>query len=161
MPVSTRKRGGFNSRQVSGQESGLDENVYGAGARQHADLKGESVPCRPTFRAPRSDRFTFSPSGDGISIATLVKPAMEANRVLAASTNVGALTVAELDLRELHLIKKALAIAVLAIERMPSEFQSSSDQTDMKGLLDRLISSDIELARYARAARIAVTGDPD
>lgn len=63
--------------------------------------------------------------------------------------------------RELHLVKKALAIAVLAIERQPGPFQSDSDQTDMKDLLDRLIGGDTELAYYARAARIAVTGQPD
>lgn len=63
--------------------------------------------------------------------------------------------------RELHLVKKALAIAVLAIERQPGPFQSSSDQADMKALLDRLITSDVELEHYARAAKIAVTGDPD
>ena len=63
--------------------------------------------------------------------------------------------------RELHLVKKALAIAVLAIERQPGPFQSSSAQADMKALLDRLITSDVELEHYARAAKIAVTGDPD
>ena len=68
---------------------------------------------------------------------------------------------AELEPRELHLIEKALAIAVLAIGRMPGEFQSSSDQADMKALLDRIIASDTEMAHYVRAARIAVTGDPD
>lgn len=68
---------------------------------------------------------------------------------------------AEFRDRELHLVKKALAIAVLAIERQPGPFQSSSDQTDMKDLLDRLIVRDTELAFYARAARIAVTGEPD
>jgi len=31
----------------------------------------------------------------------------------------------------------------------------------MKALLDRLITSDVELEHYARAAKIAVTGDPD
>jgi hypothetical protein len=71
------------------------------------------------------------------------------------------LTVAEFQLRELHLVKKALAIAILAIERQPSEFQSLSDQADMRALLDQLIASDSELAHYARAAKIAVTGDPD
>ena len=60
--------------------------------------------------------------------------------------------------RELHLVKKALAIAVLAIERQPGPFQSTSDQADMKALLDGLIGSDTELAYYARAAQIAVTG---
>lgn len=63
--------------------------------------------------------------------------------------------------RDLHLVKKALAIAILAIGRQPGPFQSVSDQTDMKSLLDRLIASDVELAGYLRAARIAVTGEPD
>ncbi len=68
---------------------------------------------------------------------------------------------AEFRDRDLHLVKKALAIAVMAIERQPGPFQSSSDQTDMKALLDRLIESDVELEHYARAARIAVTGKPE
>ncbi len=68
---------------------------------------------------------------------------------------------AEFTGRELHLVKKALAIAVLAIERQPGPFQSTSDQNDMKALLDGLIESDTELAFYARAAQIAVTGEPD
>ena len=65
---------------------------------------------------------------------------------------------AEFRGRDLHLVKKALAIAVLAIERMPGPFQSGSDMTDMKSLLDLLIESDVELEHYARAAHIAVTG---
>ena len=68
---------------------------------------------------------------------------------------------AEFHLRELHLVKKALAIAVLAIERQPGPFQSVSDQADMKALLDRLMTSDDELAEYMRSAKIAVTGQPD
>jgi hypothetical protein len=67
---------------------------------------------------------------------------------------------AEFTGRDLHLVKKALAIAVLAIERQPGPFQSASDQSDM-ALLDGLIENDTELAHYARAARIAVTGEPD
>ena len=63
--------------------------------------------------------------------------------------------------RDLHLVKKALAIAVLAIDRQPGPFQSASDQSDMKALLDDLIENDTELAFYAHAARIAVTGEPD
>jgi len=66
---------------------------------------------------------------------------------------------AEFSGRDLHLVKKALAIAVLAIERMPGPFQSGSDMTDMKGLLDRLIESDVELEHYAVAAHIAVSGE--
>jgi hypothetical protein len=67
----------------------------------------------------------------------------------------------ELNGRDLHLVKKALAIATLAIEQRPGSFQSTSDQTDMKELLSRMIDSDVELEHYARAARIAVTGEPD
>jgi hypothetical protein len=61
----------------------------------------------------------------------------------------------------LHLVKKALVIAVLAIEGQPGPFQSMSDQADMKVMLEHLISSDTELVHYTRAARIAVTGEPD
>jgi hypothetical protein len=68
---------------------------------------------------------------------------------------------AEFAGRELHLVKKALAIAVLVIERTPGPFQSSSDQADMKAVLDQIIASDTELATYTRSARIAVTGEPD
>jgi hypothetical protein len=69
--------------------------------------------------------------------------------------------VAEFRDRELHLVKKALAIATLAIELQPGPFQSTSDQADMKALLDEIIESDIELAYYVRAARITVTGKPE
>ena len=68
---------------------------------------------------------------------------------------------AEFTGRDLHLVKKALAIAALAIERQPGPLQSASDQSDMKALLDGLIENDTELAHYARAARIAVTGEPN
>ena len=68
----------------------------------------------------------------------------------------------ELAGRDLHLVKKALAITVLAIQRSPEgPFRSESDLTDIKALLDTLIESDVELEYYARAARIAVTGRPD
>ncbi len=68
----------------------------------------------------------------------------------------------ELSGRDLHLVKKAPAIAVAAIARMPEgPFRSDSDMTDMKTLLDKMIESDVELEHYARAARIAVTGKPD
>jgi hypothetical protein len=67
---------------------------------------------------------------------------------------------AEFILRDLHLVKEALAIAVLAIERQPGPYQSFSDQDDMKDLLDQLIESDVELAHYTRAARISVNGAP-
>ena len=67
----------------------------------------------------------------------------------------------ELAGRDLHLVKKALAIAVAAIERMPEgPFRSDSDMADMKALLDTMIESDNELAHYARSAHIALTGKP-
>lgn len=68
---------------------------------------------------------------------------------------------AEFTGRDLHLVKKALAIAVLAIERQPGPLQSVPDQSDMKALLDEVIENDAELAHYAHAARVAVTGEPD
>lgn len=67
---------------------------------------------------------------------------------------------AELTGRDLHLIKKALSIAVLAMERRPGPFQSGSDQADMKRLLDQLIASDAEMAHYARSARLVMDGGP-
>jgi hypothetical protein len=68
---------------------------------------------------------------------------------------------AELNHRELHLVKKALAIAVFGIEQQDGPLQSASDQADMKALLDRMVASDTELAHYVRAARIAITGQSD
>ena len=62
--------------------------------------------------------------------------------------------------RDLHLVKKALAIAVLAIVRQPGDFQPFSDQTDMEALLEALIENDVELEHYTRSARMAVTGEP-
>ena len=67
---------------------------------------------------------------------------------------------AEFALRDLHLVKKALAIAILAIERQPGPLQSLSDQADMKVLLGA-VCGDEELEHYMRSARIAVTGKPD
>lgn len=68
---------------------------------------------------------------------------------------------AEFTGRDLHLVKKALAIAALAIEGQPGPFQSGSDLSDMKALLDEIIENDTELAYYARVARIAVIGAPN
>jgi hypothetical protein len=72
--------------------------------------------------------------------------------IVSSINPVRSIALAESVLRDLHLVK-ALAIAVLAIERQPGPFQSVSDQTDMKALLDGLISSHTELAFYLRAAR--------
>lgn len=67
----------------------------------------------------------------------------------------------QIDLRELHLVKKALAIAVLAIEAKPGPFQSGSDMNDMKALLSDIMKNDDELAHYMRSARIAYFGGPE
>jgi len=66
---------------------------------------------------------------------------------------------ATIELRDLHLVKKALAIAVLAMERQRGPLQSGSDQHDMKLLLERL-ADDAEMELYTRAAWIALTGEP-
>jgi hypothetical protein len=66
---------------------------------------------------------------------------------------------AEFRGRALHLLKKALAIAVLAIERQPGQFQPFSDHADMKAPLDALIQNDVEFEHYARSAKMAVTGE--
>jgi hypothetical protein len=81
-----------------------------------------------------------------ISNEAEIKSTVRPLRIIFRRTSNGAATVAELNPRELRLIKKALEIAVLAVERMPGEFQSSSDQADMKALLDQMIGSDTELA---------------
>jgi hypothetical protein len=62
-----------------------------------------------------------------------------------------------LELREVHLVKHALAIAILAIERQSGPLQPQSDQHDMKVLFDRL-ASDMEAEHYVRGAWLAVTG---
>lgn len=64
---------------------------------------------------------------------------------------------ATLELRDLHLVKKALAIAVLAIERQAGPLQPGCDLRDMKLLMDRLASGD-EMEHYTRSAWIALTG---
>lgn len=67
----------------------------------------------------------------------------------------------ELKMRELLLVKKALAIAALAIEKQPGPLQAERDMVDMKVLLGKMVDSDTELAMLVRSARIAVTGSPD
>ena len=73
----------------------------------------------------------------------------------------GKVRLAEFAGRDLHLVKKALAISILAIERQPGPFQSISDMADMKRLLADLIESETELEHYAKAAHTAVTGESD
>lgn len=66
----------------------------------------------------------------------------------------------DLSGRDMHLIKKALAIGVAAIEQQPEEFgviRALSDQRDMKDLLDRIVD-DGEMETYTRSAIIVMTG---
>jgi len=60
--------------------------------------------------------------------------------------------------RQLHLVKKALAIAALAMEPRPGRAQPTSDYADVKALLGEITESDVELAYYFIAARMAITG---
>lgn len=66
---------------------------------------------------------------------------------------------ATLDLRDMHLIKKALAISVLVLEKQTGPFGSPNDLFDMKLLLERLTDTS-DLEHYMRSAQIAVTGSP-
>ncbi|MFD1911320.1 hypothetical protein [Halodurantibacterium flavum] len=68
---------------------------------------------------------------------------------------------AEFRDRDLFLVKKALAIAILAIERQPGALQPASDCQDMKTILGELVGNPAELAQLMRSARIAVTGQPE
>jgi hypothetical protein len=65
---------------------------------------------------------------------------------------------ASIEMRDLHLVKKALSIAVLALGRQSGPLQSQDDLLDMKLLLERLTSG-AELEHYLRVARIVVLGD--
>jgi len=66
---------------------------------------------------------------------------------------------ASIEMRDLHLVKKALSIAVLILERHSGPLQSTDDLFDMKLLLERLTSAS-ELEHYLKAAQIAVMGFP-
>lgn len=65
---------------------------------------------------------------------------------------------ANIEMRDLHLVKKALSIAVLVLERQYGPMQAPDDLFDMKLLLERLTGG-TELEHYAKGARIVVLGD--
>jgi hypothetical protein len=69
--------------------------------------------------------------------------------------DIWSLAVAEFTSREMHVIKRALAIAALAVERVTE--RSNSDDANLKALLIKLVKSDVELVMYVREARIALT----
>jgi hypothetical protein len=66
----------------------------------------------------------------------------------------------ELDARQAYLVRKALAIAVLAIERQEGALQPVSDMNDMRQMLEQMVGDETVLAHLQRSARIAVTGQP-
>jgi hypothetical protein len=68
----------------------------------------------------------------------------------------------QIEGRQLHLVKKALAVATLAIEdQEDGPFRPTSDQADMKDLLSELTSSEAELEHYLQSARLVMQGGPD
>jgi hypothetical protein len=54
--------------------------------------------------------------------------------------------VAEFTSREMHVVKRALAIAALAVERVTE--RSHSDDANLKELLIKLVKSDVERVMY-------------
>lgn len=64
--------------------------------------------------------------------------------------------------RSLHLVKKALTLAVLVIDlQEDGPFKPTSDQEDMKALLGEMIRNDNEMVYYIRSARIILNGGPE
>jgi len=62
-----------------------------------------------------------------------------------------------IEMRDLHLVKEALAVASMVIGRQSGPMQASSDALDMKLLLERL-ADQAEVEHYSRMAWIAVHG---
>ena len=64
--------------------------------------------------------------------------------------------------RDLHIVKRALAVAIAALERAPqTSFVPYSDMADMRRLLGEMMPSDVEMEVFTRSACIALTGKPD
>jgi hypothetical protein len=59
--------------------------------------------------------------------------------------------------RQLHLVKKALAMATLAVESRPGPLESASDQAEMKALLREITQSEVEFQYYSIVAQLAMT----
>jgi len=62
---------------------------------------------------------------------------------------------------DISLLKRALAIAVAALEQAPPELKSVSTQYDMNKLLGRLVESDDEWILYVDQTREIVGGGAD
>jgi hypothetical protein len=54
--------------------------------------------------------------------------------------------------RQHHLIAKALAYAVNVVTRSPKSIRAFREHADMKGVVEQLLASDVELAAYQRTA---------
>jgi hypothetical protein len=63
--------------------------------------------------------------------------------------------------RQLHLVKKALAMATLAIVLRPDRSQPISDYADMKALLAEITEPEVEFEYYFVVARMAISGKPE
>ena len=63
------------------------------------------------------------------------------------------------DGRKTHIIRKALAIPIFAIEQAPERFRAHSDFSDMKELLGDLAGNDEYLASCIKQARFELTGE--
>jgi hypothetical protein len=62
------------------------------------------------------------------------------------------------DGRKKHIIMKALACAIFAIEQAPKRFRTHSDYADMKELLGDFAGNDEDLASCIKQARFELTG---
>jgi hypothetical protein len=67
----------------------------------------------------------------------------------------------ELTEHDIRLVKQALAIAVVAIERAPPRFKPELNHHEMDELLGRLAESDDEMILYLDQAREIVGFDVD
>lgn len=54
--------------------------------------------------------------------------------------------------RDRHIITKALAYAIEAIDALPDRWQEKGDKADMKKLLEAMVPSDVELGLIRRSA---------
>ena len=62
---------------------------------------------------------------------------------------------------EMHAMKKALAISIMALEHKHRDVQSFANLDEMKAAFTKLVHSDTEREMYARPARAALTGTAD
>lgn len=61
--------------------------------------------------------------------------------------------------RDMYLVRKALAYAIVANDLVPHDSKELSDVADMKALLERLVPIDAQLEMMITKARAYVTGE--